>query len=81
MVEFRLFTVGFSGARERVQADADIWGQENMHLWFTKEEVLSWSEGAQKLAGYRMNDHYLGHCNEGHPIDMFRASDPSVEDI
>ena len=52
-----------------------------MHLWFTKDEVMSWSLSAQKMAGYRMNDHYLGHCNEGDPIDMFRAHDISVQDL
>ncbi|KAG9241335.1 hypothetical protein BJ878DRAFT_521215 [Calycina marina] len=49
--------------------------EENQHLWWTKEEVQTWSLAAQKQAGYILEVPFLGHCNEKNPLDMFRASD------
>ncbi|KAL9610235.1 MAG: hypothetical protein Q9167_005057 [Letrouitia subvulpina] len=46
---------------------------------FTKEEVRGWSIAAQKQAGYVLDSPFLGHCNEGNPIDLFRANDGSNE--
>ena len=45
-----------------------------MHLYFTKEEVSHWSPSAQKQAGYMLDGHFLGHCDEKNPIDLFRAA-------
>ena len=41
-------------------------------MWFTKEEVQTWSLAAQKQAGYVLGNPYLGHCNEANPVDLFR---------
>ncbi|KAL8802059.1 MAG: hypothetical protein Q9182_004072 [Xanthomendoza sp. 2 TL-2023] len=53
---------------------------ENQHMWFTKEEVRTWSSAAQKQAGYLLDNPFLGHCNEADPIELFRASDRMMEE-
>ena len=60
-----------------------IWltrGQENQHVWFTREEVMRWSPAAQRQAGYLMDSPYLGHCNETDPVNVFRASGAVIAD-
>lgn len=42
---------------------------------------MKWSSSAQKQAGYLMDSPFIGHCNETHPVDVFRASDPSITDV
>ena len=53
--------------------------QENVHLWFSRAEVMKWSLAAQKQAGYRLDNPFLGHCNETHPIELFRANEEVME--
>ncbi|KAL9638267.1 MAG: hypothetical protein Q9164_001670 [Protoblastenia rupestris] len=47
---------------------------ENQFLWWKKEEIEKWSVAAQKQAGYVLENPFLGHCDEGNPVDRFRAS-------
>lgn len=48
--------------------------QENLHVWFTEEEVRSWSLKAQKQAGYVLDGPFLGYVDHHNAIDMFRAN-------
>ncbi|KAL8819804.1 MAG: hypothetical protein Q9223_001841 [Gallowayella weberi] len=54
--------------------------EENQHMWFTKEEVQTWSSAAQKQAGYLRDNPFLGHCNEVDPVELFRASDRRIQE-
>ncbi|KAL8701870.1 MAG: hypothetical protein Q9224_000306 [Gallowayella concinna] len=54
--------------------------EENQHMWFTKQEVRTWSSAAQKQAGYLLDNPFLGHCNEVDPVELFRASDRRIEE-
>ena len=55
--------------------------QENQHLWWKEEEVRNGSQAAQKQAGYVLDNPFLGHCNEGNPVDMFRASTDGIDEL
>jgi len=53
--------------------------EENLHVWFTEEEVRKWSPQAQRQAGYLMDSPFLGYVDHCNAIDKFRANkDPAV---
>ncbi|KAJ5916822.1 hypothetical protein N7504_000837 [Penicillium tannophilum] len=54
--------------------------EENQYVWWTREEVQKWSLEAQKMAGYVLDGPFMGHTNHHNPIDLFRASDPTIKD-
>ncbi|KAL9613646.1 MAG: hypothetical protein Q9167_001822 [Letrouitia subvulpina] len=54
--------------------------EENQHLWWREEEIRKWSQAAQKQAGYVRDNPYLGHCNDIDPIDLFRSSNPMMQE-
>ena len=41
-------------------------------MWWSREEVRGWSLGAQKQAGYVIDNPYLGHCDWMNPVDKAR---------
>ncbi|KAI4234580.1 MAG: hypothetical protein LQ349_003698 [Xanthoria aureola] len=53
--------------------------EENQFLWWSKEEVETWSRAAQRQAGYLLGNPFLGHCDESDPVGMFRACE-TLED-